>query len=138
MKILLIIFLVLVIIFLYYKTRIEKFSTSVNHDDYFKKMNVSNEMFSKFCTKLSLLDKPNEFNILLEKMKTEEYNKNQKIIDNLVDEINSIQKQIINSDITLKNVYKLETHQNAEKQIEIIDKAIENVKNRNSIVAKLI
>ena len=138
MKSLLIIFLVLVIIFLYYKTRIEKFSTSVNHDDYFKKMNVSNEMFSKFCTKLSLLDKPNEFNILLEKMKTEEYNKNQKIIDNLVDEINSIQKQIINSDITLKNVYKLETHQNAKKQIEIIDKAIENVKNRNSIVAKLI
>lgn len=138
MKSLLIIFLVLVIIFLYYKTRIEKFSTSVNHDDYFKKMNVSNEMFSKFCTKLSLLDKPNEFNILLEKMKTEEYNKNQKIIDNLVDEINSIQKQIINSDITLKNVYKLETHQNAEKQIEIIEKAIENVKNRNSIVAKLI
>jgi len=125
---------VLVIIFLTYKTRVEKFSA----DEYLNKMELSNEMFSKFCTKLRVLDKPNEFNILLMKLKREEVNKNNKLIKDLMKEINVVQKSIINADIGIKQQYKLDTHIQAKRQGQVIDKAIENIKNRNSIVANLV
>ncbi len=73
-------------------------------------MDLSNEMFSKFCKKLRVLDKTNEFNLLLLKMKEEEVRKNNKLIEDLVKEINQIQRDIINSDITMKNIYKIDTH----------------------------
>ena len=116
------------------KNKVEGFSTN----DYLNKMELSNEMFSKFCKKLRVLDKPNEFNILLMKLKNEEVEKNNKIIKDLIKDINEVQKSIINADIGMKNIYKLDTHIQAKRQGEVIDKAIENVKNRNSIVANLV
>ena len=73
-------------------------------------MELSNEMFSKFCKKLRVLDKPNEFNILLMKLKNEEVEKNNKIIKDLIKDINEVQKSIINADLGMKNIYKLDTH----------------------------
>ena len=128
---------VLLVILLAYKNnrnKIEGFSTN----DYLNKMELSNEMFSKFCKKLRVLDKPNEFNILLMKLKNEEVEKNNKIIKDLIKDINEVQKSIINADLGMKNIYKLDTHIQAKRQGEVIDKAIENIKNRNSIVANLV
>jgi len=130
-------FAVLLVILLAYKNnrnKIEGFSTN----DYLDKMELSNEMFSKFCKKLRVLDKPNEFNILLMKLKNEEVEKNNKIIKDLIKDINEVQKSIINADLGMKNIYKLDTHIQAKRQGEVIDKAIENIKNRNSIVANLV
>jgi hypothetical protein len=101
-------------------------------------MDLSNEMFSKFCKKLRVLDKPNEFNLLLIKMRNEEVSKNKKLIDDLVKEINEIQRDIINSDISLKNIYKLDTHLQAQQQGRVIDKAMENIKNRGTVIANLV
>ena len=126
--------LVLLIIILFYKNRVEKFSTN----DYLNKMELSNEMFSKFCKKLRVLDKPNEFNILLMKLKNEEVEKNKQIIEDLIKDINNVQKLIINADLEMKNIYKLDTHIQAKRQGQVIDKAVENIKNRNSIVANLV
>ena len=126
--------LVLLIILLFYKNRVEKFSTN----DYLNKMELSNEMFSKFCKKLRVLDKPNEFNILLMKLKNEEVEKNKQIIEDLIKDINNVQKLIINADLEMKNIYKLDTHIQAKRQGQVIDKAVENIKNRNSIVANLV
>lgn len=128
---------VLLVILLAYKNnknKIEGFSTN----EYLDKMELSNEMFSKFCKKLRVLDKPNEFNILLMKLKNEEVEKNNKIIKDLIKDINEVQKSIINADLGMKNIYKLDTHIQAKRQGEVIDKAIENIKNRNSIVANLV
>ena len=116
------------------KRNLEGFSTN----EYLNKMELSNEMFSKFCRKLRVLDKPNEFNILLMKLKNEEVEKNNKIIKDLIKDINEVQKSIINADLGMKNIYKLDTHIQAKRQGEVIDKAIENIKNRNSIVANLV
>ena len=130
-------FAVLLVILLAYKNnrnKIEGFSTN----DYLDKMELSNEMFSKFCKKLRVLDKPNEFNILLMKLKNEEVEKNNKIIKDLIKDINEVQKSIINADLGMKNIYKLDTHIQAKRQGEVIDKAVENIKNRNSIVANLV
>lgn len=128
---------VLLVILLAYKNnknKIEGFSTN----EYLDKMELSNEMFSKFCKKLRVLDKPNEFNILLMKLKNEEVEKNNKIIKDLIKDINEAQKSIVNADLGMKNIYKLDTHIQAKRQGEVIDKAIENIKNRNSIVANLV
>jgi len=129
---------VLLVILLAYKNKnknkVEGFSTN----NYLNKMELSNEMFSKFCKKLRVLDKPNEFNILLMKLKNEEVEKNNKIIKDLIKDINETQKSIINADLGMKNIYKLDTHIQAKRQGEVIDKAIENIKNRNSIVANLV
>ena len=64
--------------------------------------------------------------------------KNKQIIEDLIKDINDVQKLIINADLEMKNIYKLDTHIQAKRQGEVIDKAIENVKNRNSIVANLV
>ena len=128
---------VLLVILLAYKNnknKIEGFSTN----EYLDKIELSNEMFSKFCKKLRVLDKPNEFNILLMKLKNEEVEKNNKIIKDLIKDINEAQKSIVNADLGMKNIYKLDTHIQAKRQGEVIDKAIENIKNRNSIVANLV
>ena len=72
------------------------------------------------------------------KLKNEEVEKNNKIIKDLIKDINETQKSIINADLGMKNIYKLDTHIQAKRQGEVIDKAIENIKNRNSIVANLV
>lgn len=126
--------IVSLVILLYYRGRIERFTAN----KYLDTMDLSNEMFSKFCKKLRVLDKPNEFNLLLLKMKEEEVRKNNKLIEDLVKEINQIQRDIINSDITMKNIYKIDTHLQAKQQGQVIDKALENIKNRGTIIANLV
>lgn len=126
--------IVSLVIFIYYKSRIERFSAN----KYLDTMDISNEMFSKFCRKLRVLDKPNEFNLLLIKMKEEEVRKNNKLIGELVKEVNQLQRDIINSDISLKNIYKLDTHLQSKQQGQVIDKAVDNIKNRGTIIANLV
>ena len=126
--------IVSLVILLYYRGRIERFTAN----KYLDTMDLSNEMFSKFCKKLRVLDKPNEFNLLLLKMKEEEVRKNNKLIEDLVTEINQIQRDIINSDITMKNIYKIDTHLQAKQQGQVIDKALENIKNRGTVIANLV
>ena len=134
-KIIITCFLIIsLVILLYYRGRIERFTAN----KYLDTMDLSNEMFSKFCKKLRVLDKPNEFNLLLLKMKEEEVRKNNKLIEDLVKEINQIQRDIINSDITMKNIYKIDTHLQAKQQGQVIDKALENIKNRGTVIANLI
>lgn len=126
--------IVSLVVLIYYRSRIERFTAN----KYLDTMDLSNEMFSKFCKKLRVLDKPNEFNLLLIKMRNEEVSKNKKLIDELVKEINEIQRDIINSDISLKNIYKLDTHLQAQQQGRVIDKAMENIKNRGKVIANLV
>jgi|AACY02.1.fsa_nt_gi hypothetical protein len=126
--------IVSLVVLIYYRSRIERFTAN----KYLDTMDLSNEMFSKFCKKLRVLDKPNEFNLLLIKMRNEEVSKNKKLIDELVKEINEIQRDIINSDISLKNIYKLDTHLQAQQQGRVIDKAMENIKNRGTVIANLV
>jgi len=126
--------LVALVMLVYYRSRIERFSAN----KYLDTMDISNEMFSKFCRKLRVLDKPNEFNLLLIKMKEEEVKKNKNLIDELIAEIDKLQREIINSDITFKNVYKIDTHLQAQQQGRVVDKALENIKNRGNIKVDLV
>jgi hypothetical protein len=71
-------------------------------------------------------------------MKEEEVKKNKDLIDELIAEIDNTQREIINSDISLKNVYKVDTHLQAQQQGRVVDKAFENIKNRGNIIVDLV
>lgn len=136
-RVIMILLLVLILmIILNKKYSLEKF---MNKDggNYLNKMHYDNETMLKFCKKLNQLDKPNEYNLLLMKMKQKNVNKNNLVIQDLLTEIDTIQKDIVNDDISMKNIYRLYTHEQAQKKLDVIDKAIENVKNRNKVKVNL-
>ena len=105
--------------------------------NYIDKMKYDNETMVKFCKKLRLMDKPNEYNLLLIKMKEESIDKNEETIEELLTEIDTLQKGIVNHYVTLKNVYRRHTHNQAKNKLDVINKAIENVKNRNKVKINL-
>jgi hypothetical protein len=124
------------IILLYYTNRISRERFENSEDLY--KMGISNEKFGKFCQKLKLLDKPNEYNNILNKMRKETSKKNEDIIGELLEEINKVQKGIIENDIDIKNKYKLYTHNKADKQEKVIKTALDNVKNKDKLFVNLV
>jgi hypothetical protein len=124
------------IILLYYTNRISRERFENSEDLY--KMGISNEKFGKFCQKLKLLDKPNEYNNILNKMRKETSKKNEDIIGELLEEINKVQKGIIENDIDIKNKYKLYTHNKADKQEKVIKLALDNVKNKDKLFVNLV
>ena len=103
------------------------------YKNYIDEMKYDNETMVKFCKKLRLLDKPNEYNLLLMKMKEESIDKNEETIEELLAEIDTLQKEIVNNDIDLKNVYRLHTHNQAKNKLNVVNKALENVQNRNKV-----
>ncbi len=136
-RIIMILLLVLIImIILSNKYTLDNFANT-NNGNYLNNMHYDNESMVKFCKKLKQLDKPNEYNLLLLKMKQKNVNKNNEVIHDLLTEIDTIQKDIVNDDISMKNIYRLHTHNQAQKKIDVIDKAIENVKNRNKVKVNL-
>jgi hypothetical protein len=130
------ILIISIIVLLYYINRITRENFENSEDLY--KMGISNEKFAKFCQKLKLLDKPNEYNNILNKMRKETSKKNEDIIAELLVEINKIQKDIIESDMDIKNKYKLYTHNKASKQEEVIKTALTNVRNKDKVFVNLV
>jgi hypothetical protein len=124
------------IILLYYTNRISRERFENSEDLY--KMGISNEKFGKFCQKLKLLDKPNEYNNILNKMRKETSKKNEDIIGVLLEEINKVQKGIIENDMDIKNKYKLYTHNKADKQEKVIKLAVDNIKNKDKVFVNLV
>ena len=109
-----------------------------NHEGNSDKMDYSNEILVKFCRKLRQLDKPNDFNILLKNMKDKSIEQNREIIDSLINEIQTLQKDIAMHDTQARELYKLDTHNTAMKQATAVNKAIDNVKNSGNISVNLV
>jgi hypothetical protein len=134
--------IVVILILLYYLNKINKHLLKENftaHEgNYLDKMDYSNEILVKFCKKLRQLDKPSDFNILLKNMKEKSINQNKKIIDDLVDEIQSIQKEISLQNTEARDIYKLDTNNTARKQVDVVNKAIENVKSSRKLSVNLV
>lgn len=137
----LVLFLVLVVL-IHYMNKINKSSLREqfrgHEGNYIDKMDYSNEILVKFCRKLRQLDKPNDFNILLKNMKDKAIIQNREVIDSLIDEIQSLQKDIAFHDTEAREKYKLDTHNTAKKQVDAVNKAIENVKNSGNISVNLV
>lgn len=137
----LILFLVIIVL-IHYMNKINKASLKEQFSNpdgnYIDKMDYSNEILVKFCRKLRQLDKPNDFNILLKNMKDKSIEQNREVIDTLIGEIQTLQKDISLHDTQSRELYKLDTHNTAKKQVNAINKAIGNVKNSGNISVNLV
>ena len=136
-----------IIVLLHYLNKINKLflkenfiskSGEAENQNYLDKMDYSNEILVKFCKKLRQLDKPNDFNIILKNMKDKSVLENRKLIDSLVSEIQTLQKDIALHDTDARELYKLDTHNTAKKQVTAVNKAIENVKYSGNISVNLV
>ena len=116
----------------------ETFKTQKKGKNYIDTMDYSNEILVKFCKKLRTLDKPNDFNILLKNMKDKSIDENRETIDGLIAEIQDLQKDISLHDTEARELYKLDTHNTAKKQVSAVNKAISNVKSKNNITVELV
>lgn len=96
-------------------------------------LNNNNKIVYKFCNKLKLYDKPSEHTLLLRNFKKEQTDKNNKIINQLSAEIEKLQGDKTLSSVTKINNYKCKSHNKATKQLELINKARQNIKTRNQV-----
>ena len=91
-----------------------------------------NEIQTKeFCRKLNLIDKKSEDTILLKKFRNKSIDTNKQKIKELRIEIDKLYLDNIKKDIFNKNNYKVWQHEKAKKQVDIINKAKENLLKKN-------
>ena len=112
--------------------------TKCNERFSLNRMNNYNNIHSKFCSKLRLLDKKNENILALKDLSDDMIKKNDNTIMNLRKQIENLEYDLYNHDINRKLNYKLKTHKDALKQIEVIKKAKENILNRNNVKVNII
>jgi len=96
-------------------------------------LNQNTNIVNKFCKKLRLYDKPSEQTLMLKNFRNEKRKKNQKIIKELNKQIQEYQKEKHFNDIDHINNYKCKLQKKTEKQLEVINKAKDNILNRNSL-----
>ena len=126
-------FIILLFVLLFLLLMCQK-NNSETFADYIDKMGYNNKTIQLFCKKLGLLDEPNENNILLKKFNTEVISKKKREVEELKNEIDELLNISSQDYITKKNKYKLKTHLDATKQMELINMAKENLKNKDKIV----
>ena len=126
-------FIILLFVLLFLLLMCQK-NNSETFADYIDKMGYNNKTIQLFCKKLGLLDNPNENNILLKKFNTEVVSKKKREVEELKNEIDDLLNISSQDYITKKNKYKLKTHLDATKQMELINMAKENLKNKDKIV----
>ena len=126
-------FIILLFVLLFLMLMCQK-NNSETFADYIDKMGYNNKTIQLFCKKLGLLDNPNENNILLKKFNTEVVSKKKREVEELKNEIDDLLNISSQDYITKKNKYKLKTHLDATKQMELINMAKENLKNKDKIV----
>ena len=118
----LIVSLVFVILFLYLKYyKVEKYF------NYITELSNNDENVQLFCKKLNLLNNPNEHNLLQKKFLDELKEKNNEQIKDIESQIHKLNKENTIEYINKKNNYKLDTHRKANKQLDAIKKAKENI-----------
>ena len=127
-KLIIILFIVLFLTLLCSRNNNEAFA------DYIDKMGYNNKTIQLFCKKLGLLDDPNENNILLKKFNTEVISKKKREVENLKNTIDDLLNESSQDYISKKNKYKLKTHLDAKKQLELINMAKDNLNNKDKIV----
>lgn len=106
--------------------------------DYIDNLKDNNNTMKIFCKKLRLIDTPNEHNMMLKKFNTEIIKKKKSEISDLEKEIEKLYEKQAKNYVKKKNNYKLLTHINAMKQLDVINKAKENVANRNKVKINII
>jgi hypothetical protein len=122
--------MVMIIMFIDRSRRMESY-TNIN------KLNDTNKQVVNFCRRLRKYDKPSDHTVMLRNFRKRKLEKNNTIIKTLFSEIESMQKELVNTRKTKINDYKCKLQKKATKQIAAINKAKDNIENRNKIVLNI-
>lgn len=122
--------LVMIVIFVDKSKRIESY-TNIN------KLNDTNKQVVNFCRRLRKYDKPSDHTVMLRNFRKRKLEKNNNTIKTLFAEIENLQKDLVHQRKTKINDYKCKLQNKAKKQIAVINRAKNNIENRNKVVVNI-
>jgi hypothetical protein len=100
-------------------------------------LNENNKKMITFCKRLKKYDRPSEHTLMLKNFRKRKMDKNAQIISKLMEEIKELQTDTHMSSVKKINDYKCMVDSKARKQMSVIDKAKENLENRNSVILNI-
>ena len=100
---------------------------SDNEFKYFNTVDKNTNMLQNFCKKIKKLDRPSNSNFLFKRLAKEYVVKKNNQIDKLNKEINQIMGEMTFKEAYDTNLYNLRTSEDAQKQINAIKEAKENI-----------
>ena len=104
---------------------------------YLNELKDNDEKMKEFCSELTLLDRYSENTLLLKNFRDKLIDRNNKQIAGLKKDIDNLYLKKINSEVSLKQKYVLDQHNNANKQLKAIETAKQNMINKNKLKINL-
>jgi hypothetical protein len=111
----------------------KSYRTVDNEHKYFNTVGKNNDTLIKFCKKIKKLDKPKNSTFLFNRITREFINKKEDQIEKLRGDIGKIMSDMSIKDEFNHNLYSLRTGKDAQKQIDAIMQAKENIKNSDKL-----
>lgn len=100
---------------------------------YMGKLDYNNKVVAEFCKKLNQLDEPNEHNLLFKDFADKLIQKKQKVIENLKNDIEELQKSEVVKDLKQINNYTIKKDDMINKQLDVIEKAKVALSSNNKV-----
>lgn len=93
----------------------------------------SSETMIKFCEKLHQLDDNENAGVYTNEYYNNIYKNNETQIKLLKETIQNLNEEIVSIDVESINNFRLKTDEEAKEQLELIEKTLDNIKNKNNI-----
>ena len=106
---------------------ISSLSIEDNEFKYLKSQSADSQNLLKFCKYLKKLDRPKNKSLLFERLSKEYLQKKEEQINELNNNIDKIVREMTIKDIYNQDLYRLRTSEDAQKQINAIKQAKENI-----------
>ena len=109
------------------------FMVDDNQFKYFNTMDKNTKVLSNFCKKIKQVNRPKNNSLLFKRLTREFIKKKNEQMDELNGKIDSIMNEMYVKDSYNQNLYNLRTSEDAQKQVNAIRKAKENIDNMGKL-----
>ena len=117
----------------FFNTSKSSFFIEENEFKYFNTVDNNTNTMLKFCKKIRKMDRPKNNTLLFKRLTGEFINKKNEQINTLTGRIDGIMNEMTLKDNYKQDLYKLRTSEDAQKQINAIEKAKENIENMGKV-----
>jgi len=116
-----------------YFTSKSSFMIDDNQFKYFNTMDKNTKVLSNFCRKIKQMNRPKNNSLLFKRLTREFIKKKNEQIGELNGKIDGIMNEMNVKETHNKNLYNIRTSEDAQKQINAINKAKENIQNMGKL-----
>jgi hypothetical protein len=96
-------------------------------DRYFNTIKKADSSLIKFCKKIRKMDRPPNNSLMFERLANEFKEKKKTQIDKLSNNVSTLMNEMAVKDMHNEDLYKLRTSEDAQKQMEVIEQAKDNI-----------